>query len=47
MGADPQMTRFFKQEAEVQAARTLAEGVTLALSAKVAGVYTRSHFSST
>ena len=35
IGADPMMTRFFKQEAEVQAARTLAEGVTFSFSGKL------------
>lgn len=35
LGADPMMTRFFKQEAEVQAALTLARGVTLAASGKL------------
>ena len=32
IGLDPQMTRFFKQEAEVQAAHSLAEGVTMVTS---------------
>ena len=35
IGADPQMTRFFKQEAEAHAAAPLAEGVVLAAGAKL------------
>jgi len=35
IGADPQMTRFFKQEIEAQVARSPADGVTLAASAKL------------
>ena len=35
IGADPQMTRFFKQEVEAQMARSPVEGVTLAASAKL------------
>lgn len=38
IGADPNMSRFFKQEAEAQTARSLAPGVTLAVSGKLGAI---------
>ena len=39
IGADPQMTRFFKQEAEAPVARSPADGVTIAASAKLGALF--------